>query len=68
MEQFREGGTEALNSYERFLALSGQMSCEEVVSETLAEDIEDPNFWAGLIDKLQRPFGEYKTLLQELSD
>ncbi|NDV61891.1 M3 family oligoendopeptidase [Puniceicoccales bacterium CK1056] len=67
MEQFRQGGTETLNSYERFLALSGQMSCEEVVSETLAEDIEDPNFWAGLIDKLQRPFGEYKTLLQELS-
>lgn len=66
MEQFRQGGTEALNTFERFLALSGQMSCEDVVSETLAEDIEDPNFWAGLIDKLQVPFGQYKTLLREL--
>lgn len=63
MSTFRSEGSEALNAFERFLALSGKMSAEDVVQETLGEDIEDPNFWAKMIDGLQRPFDQYQELL-----
>ena len=65
MKRFREGEPGALNAYERFLANSGKMSCEEVVRETLGEDIQDPNFWAGLIDEFKMPFAKYQQLLKE---
>lgn len=65
MDQFRQEGQNALNAYERFLALSGSQGCEEVVSTTLGEDIEDPNFWGRMIDGLQRPFTQYQELLQQ---
>ncbi len=65
MEENPEAG---LNLYEQFLTNSGKMSCEAVVQSTLGADIEDPNFWAELIDGLQRPFNQYKALIEEFSE
>ncbi|MGC9453162.1 MAG: M3 family metallopeptidase [Oceanipulchritudo sp.] len=67
MQRFREEGNSALNIYERFLANSGKMNCEDAVKESLNEDIGDPNFWAAQIDALRRPFTIYKDMLQELA-
>jgi len=66
MQQLREEGSGVLNTYEQFLEQSGRMSCEEVVRATHGGDIEDPNFWAEMIDNLAHPFAEYKKLLQEI--
>jgi len=68
ISRLRDGADGALNNYERFLSNSGKMSCEDLVKMTLDEDIEDPNFWASLIDQLSRPFGNYKKLLKEFMD
>lgn len=67
LKRFKEGMDGALNTYERFLSNSGKMSCEEVVMQTLGEDITDPNFWSGLIEELRHPFKQYQVMLQELS-
>ena len=67
VNRMRDGADGALNSYEQFLVNSGRMSCEEVVKSTLNEDITDPNFWAGLVDNLRRPFEQYKALIDEVS-
>ncbi|MEX0321236.1 MAG: M3 family metallopeptidase [Puniceicoccaceae bacterium] len=63
MNRFRDSAEEALNAFERYLRNSGKMSCEDVVQDTLGEDISDPNFWANLIDGLDRTFQMYKDLL-----
>jgi oligoendopeptidase F len=68
INRMRESPESTLNLYEQFLGNSGKMSCEEAVQSTLGEDIEDPNFWAELIDGLQRPFGQYKDLIKEFSE
>lgn len=67
MNQFREEGVGALNAFERFLSLSGQMSCEAIVRETLAADIEDPHFWAELIDGLRYSFDQYKVFIRDFT-
>lgn len=63
MNRFQDSANDALNSFERYLVNSGRMSCEDVVRESLGEDITDPNFWANLIDGLDRTFQMYKSLL-----
>lgn len=67
MENFRENGAEGLKTYERFLARSGQSTCEEVVRETLGADIADPAFWTRMIDGLERPFKQYQELLGKVN-
>jgi oligoendopeptidase F len=67
MQLYRDEGVGGINTYERFLKLSGRMSCEDAVRETLDGDIADPHFWAALIDALQRPFDQYQKLLQEFT-
>ncbi|MEX0326891.1 MAG: M3 family metallopeptidase [Puniceicoccaceae bacterium] len=68
LKRFREGLDGALNTYERFLSNSGKMSCEDVVMETLGEDITDPNFWSNLIGELRHPFNQYQEMLRDLSE
>ena len=68
LQRSREGMDGALNTYERFLSNSGKMSCEDIVMETLGEDITDPNFWSKLIEGLQRPFDLYRELLREIGE
>lgn len=63
MNRFQDGANDALNAFERYLMNSGKMSCEEVVQDTIGEDITDPNFWANLIDGLDQTFQLYKDML-----
>ncbi len=51
--RFREEGASFLGEYERFLALSGQMSCETLVRETLGEAIDEPAFWSRALRPLE---------------
>lgn len=61
--RFKEDGPAFLPEYETFLKKSGSMSCEQVVKETLGEDIQDPAFWTRAIDSLNEPFTKLKALL-----
>ncbi len=68
VQLLREDSAGALNAFERFLALSGGMDCEELVAETIGGDAGDPQFWARQIDSLQVPFRRYRELLQGLAE
>jgi len=61
--RFKAEGTPFLSEYETFLKKSGSMSCEQVVSETLGENIQDPAFWKRAIESLNEPFTKLKGLL-----
>lgn len=61
--RFKEEGASFLPSYETFLQKSGSMSCEQVVQETLGENIQDPIFWKRAIESLNEPFTKLKALL-----
>ncbi len=62
--RFKAEGAAFLPEYETFLRKSGSMSCEQVVRETLGEDIQDPAFWTHAIKSLNEPFTKLKTLLK----
>ena len=61
--RFKEEGASFLPQYETFLQKSGSMSCEQVVRETIGEDIQNPDFWARAIESLNEPFTKLKALL-----
>lgn len=61
--RFKTEGAAFLSEYETFLQKSGSMSCEQVVRETLGEDIQDRAFWTRAIESLNEPFTKLKTLL-----
>ena len=61
--RFKEEGASFLPQYETFLQKSGSMSCEQVVRETLGEDIQNPDFWTRAIESLNEPFTKLKALL-----
>ncbi len=61
---FKKEGASFLPKYEDYLNKSGSMSCEQVVKESLGEDITDPAFWARAIQSLNEPFEQMKKLLQ----
>lgn len=61
--RFKEEGASFLPSYETFLQKSGSMSCEQVIRETLGEDVQDPEFWKRAIETLNEPFTKLKALL-----
>lgn len=63
--RFREEGASFLPAYEDFLMRTGSMDSEEVVRQSLGEDITDPAFWRRAIlgmensfAGLRRQFGE----------
>ncbi|MCC5806974.1 MAG: hypothetical protein JJU00_11665 [Opitutales bacterium] len=51
--RFREEGSSFLGEYERFLAHSGQMNCEDLVRGTLGEAIDEPAFWSRALRPLE---------------
>ena len=61
--RFKAEGASFLPQYETFLQKSGSMSCEQVVQETLGENIQDPAFWTRAINSLNEPFTKLKALL-----
>lgn len=44
--RFQAEGASFLPRYEAFLAMTGGATCEEVVKQTLGEDLTQPDFWA----------------------
>ncbi|MFW6353069.1 MAG: M3 family oligoendopeptidase [Verrucomicrobiota bacterium] len=60
--RFREEGASFLPAYERLLADTGSMNCEEVVQKNLGEDIGDPAFWTRAIATLEPSFASLKRL------
>ena len=43
--EFLRTGPDFLPRYEKFLALTGIATCEEVVRRSLGSDLRDPGFW-----------------------
>ena len=44
--RFKVEGAAFLPRYEAFLSMTGSATCEEVVKQTLGEDLTNPEFWA----------------------
>jgi len=61
--RFKAEGVGFLKDYETFLEKSGSMSCEQVVRESLGEDIQDSAFWIRAINSLNEPFTKLQRLL-----
>jgi oligoendopeptidase F len=60
--RFKEEGVAFLPQYEEFLALTGSASCEEVVRQTLGDDITRPEFWARSITALEPTIAAYEAV------
>lgn len=58
-----EEGVSFLPQYESFLAGSGSRDCEDLIRDTLGEDIESPEFWDRSIQVLQKPFQDFQNLM-----
>lgn len=64
MERLQAEGSNFLDRYERFLALSGQLDCEELIGQTFAADPTHVGFWSSLIRPLESCFAAYKEHLE----
>lgn len=60
--RFQEEGASFLTSYEAFLARTGSATCEEVVQETLGEDLTKPKFWSASLKALEPSLLAYEAL------
>jgi oligoendopeptidase F len=61
--KFKREGTDFLPHYERFLKLTGSDTAENVVRQTLGQDLENPDFWSDAIQSLQEPLIRLENLL-----
>jgi oligoendopeptidase F len=60
--QFKEEGQAFLPRYEDFLRLTGSASCEEVVRQTLGQDLADPAFWSRAVQAMTPSLEAYEAL------
>lgn len=60
--RFKAEGPSFLPRYEAFLAMTGKASCEEVVKNTLGEDLTDPSFWTASVKALEPSILAYEAL------
>ncbi len=60
--RFKQEGSAFLPAYERFLAMTGSATCEEVARQSLGADLQSPEFWAEGITALQPGVAEYEAL------
>lgn len=51
--RFKAEGASFLPRYESFLAMTGSATCEEVVKQTLGEDLTKPEFWATALKAME---------------
>lgn len=51
--RFKAEGASFLPRYEAFLAMTGSATCEEVVKQTLGEDLTKPEFWATALKAME---------------
>ncbi len=58
--RFKAEGASFLPRYEAFLSLTGSASCEEVVKQTLGEDLTKPDFWATALKAIEPSLVAYE--------
>jgi oligoendopeptidase F len=51
--RFKAEGAAFLPRYEAFLSMTGSATCEEVVKQTLGEDLTKPEFWATALKAIE---------------
>ena len=61
--RFKEEGADFLPRYEAFLAMTGSATCEEVVRQSLGENLTDPGFWAKGIRAIEPNLERYESLI-----
>ncbi|HEX5021996.1 MAG TPA: M3 family oligoendopeptidase [Candidatus Binatia bacterium] len=60
---FENEGSRFLPKYEEFLRLAGSDTAENVVKQTVGEDIEKPDFWTAAIMSLEEPLNRLQAIL-----
>lgn len=60
--RFKAEGLSFLPRYEAFLSMTGSASCEEVVKQSLGEDITQPEFWATALQAIEPTLTAYEAL------
>jgi oligoendopeptidase F len=58
--RFKVEGAAFLPRYEAFLAMTGSATCEEVVKQTLGEDLTNPEFWATALKAMEPSLVAYE--------
>jgi oligoendopeptidase F len=58
--EFVRTGPDFLPRYEKFLALTGSATCEEVVRRSLGRDLRDPAFWQQALAGMEPRVGEFE--------
>lgn len=60
--RFKAEGAAFLPRYEAFLAMTGSATCEEVVKQTLGEDLTKPEFWATALKAMEPSLVAYEAI------
>lgn len=60
--RFKAEGPAFLPRYEAFLAMTGSATCEDVVRQTLGEDLTTPEFWARAIEAMKPALEAYEAV------
>ncbi len=60
---YKEEGQSFLPRYEAFLTMTGSAMAHEVAKQSIARDLESPEFWVEAIDTLKGPTDELERLL-----
>ncbi len=60
--RFKAEGAAFLPRYEAFLAMTGSATCEEVVKQTLGEDLTKPEFWATALKAMEPSLIAYEAI------
>jgi len=60
---FKNEGRKFLLKYEEFLRLAGSDTVENVVTRTIGEDIQKPDFWGAAIMSLEEPLNALEAIL-----
>jgi oligoendopeptidase F len=58
--RFKAEGASFLPRYEAFLSMTGSATCEEVVKQTLGEDLTNPEFWATALKAIEPSLVAYE--------
>lgn len=60
--RFKAEGPSFLPRYEAFLSMTGSATCEEVVKQSLGEDITQPEFWATALKAVEPTLKAYEAV------
>ncbi|WP_395743953.1 M3 family oligoendopeptidase [Prosthecobacter sp.] len=60
--RFKAEGPSFLPRYESFLSMTGSATCEEVVKQSLGEDITQPAFWATALKAIEPTLKAYEAV------